>query len=47
MPVILLYWFAGQQKTSTLRCQNILFGSKYNVESNGFVPSLYKEHEVA
>ena len=48
MPVILLYWFAAPQKTSTLRRQKwSFFESKFSIESNGFVPSFYKEQEVA
>ena len=48
MPVISLYWFAAQQKTSILKCQNYsLLDSNSSVESIGFVPAFYKEHEVA
>ena len=48
MPVILLYLFAAQQKTSTLCRQKwSLFESKFSAESNGFVTSIYKEQEVA
>ena len=48
MPVILLSWFAVEQKTSTLRRQKwSLFESKFCVESNEFVPSFYKEQQVA
>ena len=48
MPVIPLYLFAAQQKTSTLRRQKwSLLESKFSVESNGFVPSFYKKQEVA
>ena len=48
MPVISLNWFAAQQKISTIRRQKLsLFESKFSVELNGFVPSFYKEQEVA
>ena len=48
MPIISLYWFAVQQKTSILRSQKqSLFESKFSVKSNGYVPSFYKEREVA
>ena len=48
MPVISLHCFAAQQKTSTLQRQKwSLFESKFSEESNGFVPSFYKEQEEA
>ena len=40
-PVISLYWFAAQQKTSTLLRQT---DSKFSVEPNGFVSSFSNEH---
>ena len=48
MSPISLQQFPAQQKTSTLwRQKTELIWPKFKVESNGFVPSFYKELEVA
>ena len=48
MPVISLYWFAAQQKNSSLRRQKYsFFPSKFSVESNEYAPSFYKEQKLA
>ena len=48
MPVISLHCLAEQQWNSTLSLQKYnFFPSKFNVESNEYVPRFYKEQEVA
>ena len=38
MPLILLYWFAAQEQTTTLRPQSFsYFYVKFSAESNGLV----------
>ena len=42
-PVILLYWFAAQQQTSTLRCQkHACLYSKFKAQSDELSPSFPK-----
>ena len=48
MPVILLYWFAAQQQTSTCRRQKSRsIYLKFSVAENDFTPSFQNPHEVA
>ena len=48
MPVILLYWFAAQQQTSTLRRQKSRFiYSKFSVELSELTASFQNPQEVA
>ena len=48
MPVILLYWFAVQQQTSTCRRKKSRsIYSKFSVEQNEFTPSFQNPQEVA
>ena len=45
-PVILLNWFAAQQKTSTFRRQKCFFYSKVIAQSNELSSSLPKQQEL-
>ena len=48
MPVISLYWFAAQQRTSTCRRQkSSSIYSKFSVEESEFTPSFQNPQEVA
>ena len=48
MPLILLYWFAAQQQTSSLRSQKSpSIYSKFSVELSELPPSFQNAQEVA
>ena len=48
MPPILLYWFAAQQQTSTLRLQKYgFFYVKFSTEYNGFGLFFEKQQKVS